>query len=159
MNIYTSTKRLILRELVEEDAPGILAMDRGCRSAPISFPSIPSIASPKQRRSSRISGNNTKTNGIGRWAMERKEDGAFMGWCGIKLVNDRPTNGRLNYYDIGYRMLPAYWGKGYAFEAAAACKAYAFSIAAGDAACHGNEGQYSFGTHCTKAGHAIHRKL
>ena len=32
------------------------------------------------------------------------------------------------YYDLGYRFTQKYWGKGYATEAALACKEYAFQV-------------------------------
>jgi [ribosomal protein S5]-alanine N-acetyltransferase len=127
MKIYAETERLILREMLEEDAPGILAMDRDpevLRYLPVT--PIHTIAEARN-----VIGYIRKQyvdNGIGRWTMVNKEDGAFMGWCGIKYVNEQPTNGRIGYYDIGYRLLPAYWNKGYAFEAALACKRYAFAV-------------------------------
>ena len=58
--------------------------------------------------------------GIGRWAMVEKETGNFIGWTGFKF-NIETRNGHANYYDLGYRMMPKYWGKGYATEAARAC--------------------------------------
>lgn len=51
-------------------------------------------------------------SGVGRWAVHRKTDDVFIGWCGLKKINEG--------YDLGYRFLPAYWGMGYATEAAAA---------------------------------------
>jgi RimJ/RimL family protein N-acetyltransferase len=37
-------------------------------------------------------------------------------------------NGRTNYYDLGYRLLPQYWGCGYASEAAEASLRYGFEV-------------------------------
>lgn len=53
------------------------------------------------------------------WAMERRADGAFLGFCGIKPgpeetpITDQP--------EIGWRLARHAWGQGYAREAAAAC--------------------------------------
>jgi RimJ/RimL family protein N-acetyltransferase len=58
-------------------------------------------------------------NGIGRWALIEKESGELMGWSGIKLIPEE-TNGYKNFYDLGYRLRPEYWGKGYATESAKA---------------------------------------
>jgi RimJ/RimL family protein N-acetyltransferase len=127
MKIFTETERLILRELQEEDAAGILAMDKDpevLRFLPGSM--IDSIEEAVQVV--HYIRKQYEDNGIGRWAMVRKEDQAFIGWCGIKWVNDRPTNGKIDYYDIGYRMLPAYWGQGYGYEAAASCMQYGFEV-------------------------------
>lgn len=55
---------------------------------------------------------------LGRWAMHQKADDAFVGWCGLKY---RPE---LDEIDLGYRLHPSYWGKGYASEAALATLTY-----------------------------------
>lgn len=52
------------------------------------------------------------------WAIERKADGAFLGFCGLKPgAVGTPIEGRI---EIGWRLATEYWGKGYAREAAAA---------------------------------------
>src|ERR1700744_2373269 len=53
--------------------------------------------------------------GFGFWAMERKSDGALLGMCGLVK---RDT---LMEADVGYALMPAFRGHGYASEAAAAC--------------------------------------
>ena len=60
--------------------------------------------------------------GLGRLALVEKETGQFMGWCGLKL---RPELN--NEVDLGYRMHPAFWGRGLATEAAKACLQYGFN--------------------------------
>lgn len=37
-------------------------------------------------------------------------------------------NGFTEYYDVGYRLIPKYWGKGYATESGKAAINYAFNI-------------------------------
>lgn len=54
--------------------------------------------------------------GIGRWAVHLKETDEFIGWCGLKKLT--------NEYDLGYRYLPKFWGKGYGTEAAQAALAF-----------------------------------
>ena len=51
--------------------------------------------------------------------------GEFMGWAGLKLVSG-PINGHHNFYDIGYRFRPAFWGRGYGYEAAQAWLTHGF---------------------------------
>jgi [ribosomal protein S5]-alanine N-acetyltransferase len=59
---------------------------------------------------------------LGRWAMINRNSHEFMGWCGLKL---RPElDGEI---DLGYRLLPEYWGRGFATETAVACVAYGFN--------------------------------
>ena len=61
------------------------------------------------------------------WALERKPDGAFLGFCGLRPgVPGTPIADDL---EIGWRLGRAFWGEGYAREAAAACLAWAFGEA------------------------------
>jgi RimJ/RimL family protein N-acetyltransferase len=60
--------------------------------------------------------------GFGFWAVERKSDGALMGMCGLVK---RDT---LLEVDVGYALMPAFRGQGYAHEAAAACVRYAQDV-------------------------------
>lgn len=65
-------------------------------------------------------------NGIGRWATIEKASGNFIGWSGLKFIKEYENN-HINFYDVGYRLLPKYWGKGYATEAANAALEYGFN--------------------------------
>jgi len=65
-------------------------------------------------------------NGIGRWALIHRDSEEFMGWCGLKL-NKEPLNGYTGYYDLGYRLIPRFWGQGFAFEAGSAALDYGFN--------------------------------
>ena len=52
------------------------------------------------------------------WAVERREDAAFLGFCGVKPgAPDTPIEGET---EIGWRLASAHWGQGYAREAAQA---------------------------------------
>ena len=64
-------------------------------------------------------------NGIGRWAVIDKNNNAFLGWSGLKLIKEA-TEGYDTRYDLGYRFLRKYWGKGYATETAIASVNYGF---------------------------------
>jgi RimJ/RimL family protein N-acetyltransferase len=63
-------------------------------------------------------------NGFGLFTVELKDSATPIGMCGLIK---RPT---LDDVDIGYAYLPAFWGKGYAVEAAAAMFAYAQTVLA-----------------------------
>jgi RimJ/RimL family protein N-acetyltransferase len=58
--------------------------------------------------------------GYGKWAVERKSDGAMMGRVG--LINPEGWPG----IEVGWTLGKPYWGKGYATEAAQAAMDYAF---------------------------------
>lgn len=62
------------------------------------------------------------TNRGGAMALLAKETDVLVGWCGL-LIQD--VDGRQEL-EVGYSMLPAYWSKGYATEAARACMKAAF---------------------------------
>ena len=63
--------------------------------------------------------------GYGLWAVERKEDGAFIGFIGLLDVNF--DIGIDDATEIGWRLDEKFWKKGYAAEGAKACLAYAFN--------------------------------
>ncbi|AWW73183.1 GNAT family N-acetyltransferase [Erythrobacter sp. KY5] len=52
------------------------------------------------------------------WVVERKEDGAILGFCGLKRCTDE--NGPFGEMEAGWRLREDAWGKGYAKEAARA---------------------------------------
>jgi len=60
-----------------------------------------------------------KKYGYGRFAVELKETGEVIGFCGIKYLPE------LDLPEVGYRYLPEYWGKGIGTEAAKACVDFA----------------------------------
>jgi RimJ/RimL family protein N-acetyltransferase len=61
-------------------------------------------------------------HGFGLYAVERREDGALIGMCGL-IKRDT-----LDDIDIGFAYLPAYRAQGYAREAAAATLAHARDV-------------------------------
>jgi RimJ/RimL family protein N-acetyltransferase len=65
-------------------------------------------------------------NGFCFWALERKADGAFLGYCGLKVTN-LPGTPVADDVEIGWRLREDAWGQGYATEAAAAVLAWAWS--------------------------------
>lgn len=61
-------------------------------------------------------------HGFGFWLVERREDRAAIGMCGLI---SRPA---LEAPDLGYAFLPDFWGHGYAREAARATAAWAREV-------------------------------
>ena len=59
------------------------------------------------------------------WAIERKDDGVFLGFCGLKPGPEgTPIHDEV---EIGWRLARAHWGKGYAREAAEASLAWGWA--------------------------------
>jgi RimJ/RimL family protein N-acetyltransferase len=66
----------------------------------------------------RLRGEQQK-HGITFWAIERKGDLAFLGWCGLRR-GGHPGTPVSDELEIGWRLARAAWGQGYAREAAEA---------------------------------------
>lgn len=65
------------------------------------------------------------------WAVERKSDGAILGFCGLKRSNQ--AGGPMGMMEVGWRLRQDAWGQGYAREAAQASLDLAFeSFGAGE---------------------------
>ena len=62
--------------------------------------------------------------GFGLWAVIPKETTQMIGHCGLTMQQWKDQE----VLEIGYLFERSYWHKGYATEAAAACKKYAFEV-------------------------------
>ena len=58
--------------------------------------------------------------GYGIWVLENKETGGFVGWSGLWFPKEFPGQ------EIGWTLLPAFRGKGFAREAGLRARAYAY---------------------------------
>lgn len=117
------TKRLILRPFTSEDSTHIFNLD----SNPIVHRYLgnkPIKTMEEAEAVIELILAQYQKFGIGRWAMIEKSTGNFIGWNGLKFVTEL-INGRSNYFDLGYRLIPEYWGKGFATEGALASLHYA----------------------------------
>ena len=117
--IPPETDRLILRELVLDDAPFILELVND--PAWLRFIGDKGVRTLADARAYLLGGPMAmyRRLGFGLWLAELK-DGlpASIGICGL-IKRDT-----LDHVDIGFAFLPPYRGRGYAYEAAAACLAY-----------------------------------
>lgn len=113
MGYLIETERLGLRELVIEDARDVASylLDRE------SMKYYDQEFHPGDE-AAWISKNIARymKDGFGLWAVIRKEDGAFVGDCGITMQN---IDGKL-LPEVGFHTVPSLRRKGYAAEAAAA---------------------------------------
>ncbi len=125
------TDRLLLRPLLVTDAPNLFELDND----PAVQRYLSGIGGPRPARVAdseatiRASQAHYATGGLGRWVVVMRATGEFIGWAGLKLVAG-PVNGQHDFYDIGYRLLPRYWGQGYGYEAARAWLIYGFETLA-----------------------------
>lgn len=120
--IIAETERLTLRRLTVDDAEFVFALlnepswlrfigDKGVRTLEDARAYIENGPLAMYQRF-----------GFGLYVTERRTDGVPMGMCGL-IKRDG-----LDDVDIGFAFLPAYWGRGYAFEAAAAVMEYGRNV-------------------------------
>ena len=124
MKVIIQTERLILREIVPTDAKHIFELD----SDPLVLSYLGQSPISKIEQAEETIAYIRKQysdNGIGRWAIEEIETGRFIGWAGFKFITDT-VNNHINYFDLGYRLIRRYWGKGFASEASFSCVKYGF---------------------------------
>lgn len=122
MKEILSTQRLIVREINIGDAPFLFELmnskgwlefigDRG----------INTIDDAKNYINTSYF-KSYKDYGYGAYLLEKKEDHSVIGMCGLF------NRAELEDTDIGFALLPMYFGKGYAFEAASAILDYAITV-------------------------------
>lgn len=124
MTIKIETERLYLREIIPSDVNGLFELD----SNPAVHTYLGNNPISKIEEAEdyiKTLHQQYKENGIGRWAVIDKITGEFIGWSGIKLIRE-PMNNHQNFYEIGYRLIERYWGKGIATETTNALLNYAF---------------------------------
>ena len=128
MKFYLETERLILRELRESDLEGIFKLD----SDPLVHKYLgnkPIKTKEKAAKIIQFVQHQYKSLGIGRFAAIEKSSDDFIGWSGLKLNNGEKEalNGKSDFYDIGFRFIPRFWGKGYATESSVAVLEFGFN--------------------------------
>jgi len=124
MSFLPETPRLIFRELQAEDAASMFELDSNAEVHRY-LGNTPVQSKEESEKVIQFIRKQYVDNGVGRWALIEKESGEFVGWAGLKLMKEE-INGHSDFYDLGYRLIPRYWGKGYATEAGKALVKYAF---------------------------------
>lgn len=117
-----ATERLILRDWRDGDRAPFAGM--------VADPEVMRCLGPLQDRAAADAGvdrmiAHQAAHGFCFWAIERRDDAAFLGFCGLKRVDltGTPIAGEV---EIGWRLRRDAWGAGYAREAAVATLAWGF---------------------------------
>jgi RimJ/RimL family protein N-acetyltransferase len=126
MNLILETDRLILRPLDLSDAVAMFAMDNNPKVHKYLWQN-PTQTIEETIKTIEYVCSQYERNNIGRFATILKETGEFIGWTGIKYIDDHIENGNTNFYDYGYRLDEKFWRKGYATEASIAWLDYGFN--------------------------------
>ena len=112
--IVARTDRLTLRELTLADVDSLFEV----LGDPVAMEHYPAPRTrPETEDWIRWARESYEQHGFGLWAVERA-DGAVIGDCGPML---QPVEGEL-VPEIGYHIVRREWGRGYATEAAIACR-------------------------------------
>ncbi|VVT10325.1 putative enzyme [Sphingomonas sp. EC-HK361] len=114
------TARLILRPWRESDDASFFAMGQDAEVMRFLGPptTLADVRSARQRMTACQA-----EYGYCFWALERNEDAAFIGFCGLKPAKP-PIVGET---EIGWRLARDAWGQGYAREAAEASLAWGWA--------------------------------
>ena len=127
MTVHLETKRLILRELRPSDSEGMFELDSNPHVHKY-LGNNPITTKAQAQDNIAFIIQQYNEHGIGRFATIEKSSGKFIGWSGLKFnTGTKETLGnKRDFYDIGYRFIPKFWGKGYATESAIASLKYGF---------------------------------
>ena len=118
MHKIAETKRLILRELMPSDAESFY--DLNADPAVLRYTGDQAFASIEEAKTFLLNYEDYRKNGFGRWAVMHKDKDMFIGWCGLKLNEEKQI-------DLGFRFFQRFWGNGFATEAAMASLAFGFN--------------------------------
>jgi len=116
------TERLVLRGWRDEDWPAFFAHT----NTPAVMRWLGGVMDEEKQAAQRKRIEDCfAEHGHGFWAVERKADGALLGFCGLKRANQ--PGGPQGDHEIGWRLREDAWGHGFAREAALASRDYAFA--------------------------------
>ena len=119
--VQLSTDRLILRPLRDSDLEPLGRITADPRVMP-DLPAPPQSEALVQRNAAHFA-----AHGFGLWAVEAAGRAPFVGLAGLwQLCGQMPVGPCV---EIGWRLDPSHWGRGYATEAATALLAFAFRTA------------------------------
>ncbi|QDF01498.1 GNAT family N-acetyltransferase [Myxococcus xanthus] len=113
------TPRLLIREFIPADAESFYLLNADPEV--IRYTGDEAFADIAAAREFLRGYDHYEKYGFGRWAVIRKEDGEFLGWCGLKYSPE------VDECDVGFRFFTKHWNRGYATEAARASLDYGLS--------------------------------
>lgn len=118
MTILIDTPRLQMREFTLDDAEAVLAFSIPEVTRYTGDEGTVQTLDDARRIIREIWLREYQENGYARYALVHKADNRVIGFCGLKFEP------HLGGPDLGYRMLPEYWGQGLGLEAAKAALEY-----------------------------------
>ncbi len=113
------TERLILREMTQDDYP---ALSKILQDVEVMYAYEHAFSDDETQNWLDRQISRYAELGYGLWAVTLKETGEMIGQCGLSMQDFDGTQ----VLEIGYLLRKGFWHKGYATEAAVACKEFAF---------------------------------
>lgn len=114
--IRLETKRLYMRPIIPADAKDMYELNLD--PDVIKYTGDPPFKSIEDSFQFYSRYDDYARNKMGRFSTFLKEGDVFLGWCGLKQVEDK--------VDLGYRFFKKYWGQGFATESSMASLDYGF---------------------------------
>jgi len=120
MKIILETEHLLLREFLEDDAEPFFKLNTN--PDVLRFVPDKALVDVDQARQMLLDHPiaDYQKHGFGRCACILKSSGENIGFAGLKYLEE------LGEVDVAYRLMPAYWGRGLATEAAIASVRFGF---------------------------------
>lgn len=122
MKVILETERLLLREFVEDDAAELFILDNDPEVMRhiTTYSGLEVSMSDCKKAIARQRHYYRSHPGLGIWATTLKENGAFIGWSGLKNIEHSKE------IEISMRFHKIYWNQGFAAEVGAALVRYGF---------------------------------
>jgi RimJ/RimL family protein N-acetyltransferase len=117
------TRRLLLRQWRSEDLDPYARICADAEVMQYIGSGVPLTREQSEAQISRFV-RHWDEHGFGLWAVEHRTSGAFVGFVGL-VHQDEWIEGE-HKTEVGWRLDPAYWGKGFATEGAVAGVRYGF---------------------------------
>jgi len=117
---WLETLRLQMRAFVEDDFDDVYRLDSDRRVMKYIADGKPSTRDAVVQRLKRFIRYPRLYPDLGAWHASRRDNGAFIGWFALNYA------GKSTDIEVGYRLLPAAWGRGFATEGAKAIVDYGF---------------------------------
>ena len=120
-DVILETERLYLREMTQDDFPSLcnILQDEETMYAYEGAFTDSEAQEWLDRQRARY-----QKWGFGLWAVILKDNGKMIGQCGLTMQPWKEEE----VLEVGYLFERSHWHKGYATEAATACKQYAFDV-------------------------------
>jgi RimJ/RimL family protein N-acetyltransferase len=118
--VWLETPRLILRDFQPKDCDRLAPILANSKVMKFSLTGVLSVPQVQAKIDNFVA--SYKKFGFGKWAVILKESDKLIGYCGIAIEQIDKAKER----EIGYRLDPAFWGRGIATEAASTALQYGF---------------------------------